>query len=396
MNVRHKAIAFTVCFACMCLLLGPDTACAAESPRADIQVVKRWQQDDTERPDSVTVHLYADGKLTDSMSLSGDAASLSWTGSFEDLPVYTAGGRAINYTVQEEALPEYDSQIKQQPVLPFLSLSSWGDKVTPASESVYPIGSSNVLVAKKGGDYFVWTRVSLSTDQQEQLIFLVNAASLQGLGKELAFENTLFRAGLPAVFEDSGVSINGSAGDISVEFGASRDWSLFYTGLMGITRQQEAIIENRLQSPSVTPSPTPSTQPSPEPSPTPVQSLSVRKLWQDRDSSMRPDRAIIQLYKDGQAYEQITLNEENGWQHTWDELEADAKWSVLEADVPEGYSSTVQRSDGGFIITNISNDIPATGDVSMFEFYAVTGLLCLMVLTVIVSIPLLITKEKKE
>ncbi len=387
----------TLYLACVCLMLLTAPTAWADSTAAQIDVVKLWQEDSADtRPESVTIELYADGKLIDTLSLSGDKDSSSWLGSFPPQPIYE-GSRTIDYTVREERSGDYKSIVSQQPKQPAVTLSSWGEKITPASSSTYPIGSSNVLVAKKGSSYFVWTKTALNSAQQEQLIYLVNVAQLQGLGKELSFANTLFRSGLPAVFEDSGVSINGSAGNISVEFAESSDWSLFYTGLLGIREAKEAIIENRLTA-VVTPSPLPTAQPSPEPSPSPAPTLtlSVEKVWIDRDDSLRSENASIEIYRDGELWQTLVLNEENGWRQSLQVPDNGGSWAVKEVQIPEAYSSTVSRDGNSFTVTNTAKDIPATGDVSAFEFYAVTGALCLMILTVLVSFTVLVKKRKND
>lgn len=380
---------------CMCLMLLAAPTAWADAPTSEINVVKLWQEDiaDT-RPGTVIIELYADGKLIDSLSLTGDKASSSWLGSFSPQPIYE-GRSTIDYSVREKIQGDYKSIVSQQPKQPALTLSSWGEKVTPASNSTYPIGSSNVLLAKKGGDYFVWTRTALSASQQEQLVYLVNMANLQGLGKDLSFANTLFRSGLPAVFEDSGVSINGSSGNMSVEFKESSDWSLFYTGLLGIREAKEAIIENRLSVP-VSPSPLPTAQPSPEPSPLPLITLSVEKVWLDRDDSQRSENASVELYRDGELWQTLVLNEENDWTQSLQVPGKGESWTVKEVQIPEGYSSEVTREGNHFTVTNISKDIPATGDVSAFEFYAVSSALCMMILTVIVGFTILVKRNKTD
>lgn len=386
---------FSFCFVCMLLLQAAPAARADDVPTAQIHVVKLWQDENTDtRPESVDIELYADGKLIDTLRLSGDRDSTSWLGSFPPQPVYE-GSRTIDYTVREQSGGDYKSIVSQQPKQSALTLSSWGEKITPASKSSYPIGSSNVLVANKGGSYFVWTRAALDSTQQEQLIYLVNKAELQGLGKELSFANTLFRSGLPAFFEDSGVSINGSAGNASIEFNESNDWSLFYTGLLGIRQAQEAIIENRL-SPVPTPTPQPTTQPEPSPSPAPMLTLSVEKVWLDRDDSLRSENAAVEVYRDGELWQTLILNEENGWLQSLQVPNNGESWAVREIQIPDGYSSTVSRDGDHFTVTNTSKDIPATGDVSSLEFYAVTGTLCLMVLTVLIGFTVLVKKRKTD
>ena len=71
-------------------------------------------------------------------------------------------------------------------------------------------------------------------------------------------------------------------------------------------------------------------------------------------------------------------------------------WTVKEVQIPEGYSSEVTRDGNHFTVTNTSKDIPATGDVSAFEFYAVSSALCMMILTVIVGFTILVKRNKTD
>ncbi|MBQ4651636.1 MAG: Cna B-type domain-containing protein, partial [Oscillospiraceae bacterium] len=175
----------------------------------------------------------------------------------------------------------------------------------------------------------------------------------------------------------------------------SSDWSLFYTGLLGIREAKEAIIENRLSVP-VSPSPLPTAQPSPEPSPLPLITLSVEKVWLDRDDSQRSENASVELYRDGELWQTLVLNEENDWTQSLQVPGKGESWTVKEVQIPEGYSSEVTREGNHFTVTNTSKDIPATGDVSAFEFYAVSSALCMMILTVIVGFTILVKRNKTD
>lgn len=70
--------------------------------------------------------------------------------------------------------------------------------------------------------------------------------------------------------------------------------------------------------------------------------------------SDRPDQITVHLLRNGSIYKTVVLNEENGWKHTWNHLDDSYRWSVVEADVPDGY--TVHYSEIGTTIT-ITNSI---------------------------------------
>lgn len=51
-------------------------------------------------------------------------------------------------------------------------------------------------------------------------------------------------------------------------------------------------------------------------------------------------------------YDTVTLSERNNWKHTWNDLDEDYSWRVVEYDTPEGYTVTVDRQGITFIMTN--------------------------------------------
>lgn len=86
-------------------------------PSTSIQVHKRWEGDvATDRPDSITVKLLADGNATDH-ALTLTAAN-NWEGEFTDLPKYRTDGDnqvEIHYTVTEDEVAGYTSTVTGTP-----------------------------------------------------------------------------------------------------------------------------------------------------------------------------------------------------------------------------------------------------------------------------------------
>ncbi len=96
--------------------------------------------------------------------------------------------------------------------------------------------------------------------------------------------------------------------------------------------------------------------------PEPV-SRTVKKVWDDGDSADRPESVTVQLLKDGKKYDEQVLSDANKWSYTWEELDPAADWSVVEVNVPEGYTVSVSLEDTEFTITNKS-DNSTSGDNS--------------------------------
>ena len=81
--------------------------------------------------------------------------------------------------------------------------------------------------------------------------------------------------------------------------------------------------------------------------------ITVTKAWKHNGGKDLPESVVITLYKDGTAYESVTLSEKNNWTYTWSELSDVYKWSVDEVEVPEGYEKKITSVDGcEFTVTN--------------------------------------------
>ena len=85
-------------------------------------------------------------------------------------------------------------------------------------------------------------------------------------------------------------------------------------------------------------------------------SVTVVKVWEDDGADVeRPASIRVQLLRNGQAYDTVTLNEANGWKYTWNRLSDSAQWTVVEASVPEGYSVSISQNNNEFVITNTAD-----------------------------------------
>lgn len=87
--------------------------------------------------------------------------------------------------------------------------------------------------------------------------------------------------------------------------------------------------------------------------------LSVKKVWKSDDKEKRPESITIQLLQDGKFYEsteelvtEVVLDEAHEWSYDWDKLDASHTWSIVEKDVPEGYTCSVDKEKGTVVVTN--------------------------------------------
>lgn len=87
------------------------------------------------------------------------------------------------------------------------------------------------------------------------------------------------------------------------------------------------------------------------------------KIWNDQgQSSARPAEIVVQLLRDGQVQEEVTLSAANGWRYDWSKLDSSHIWAVVEKDVPGDYTVQISREGTAFVITNTAvTDIPEPG-----------------------------------
>lgn len=88
----------------------------------------------------------------------------------------------------------------------------------------------------------------------------------------------------------------------------------------------------------------------------------VLKVWRDDgNEEKRPEQIVVQLLRDGEVYDTVTLSSNNNWRYTWPELSADHHWQVVEHRTPEDYTVLIEREGITFVMTNThQQDIPDT------------------------------------
>lgn len=95
-------------------------------------------------------------------------------------------------------------------------------------------------------------------------------------------------------------------------------------------------------------------------------SRKVLKVWDDAGHAQeRPQSVTVQLLRDGEVYDTVTLTAADNWRHTWTELDNKYQWSVVEEEM-EGYTVTVTREGVTFKVTNtydaeLPDNPPPTG-----------------------------------
>ncbi len=91
----------------------------------------------------------------------------------------------------------------------------------------------------------------------------------------------------------------------------------------------------------------------------------VLKVWKNDGAHLdeRPAEVQAALLCNGEVYEVVALNEENGWTYSWTGLDGEMEWTIVEYTVLDKYTSSVTQDGNTFIITNTYSDIPQTGQL---------------------------------
>lgn len=101
--------------------------------------------------------------------------------------------------------------------------------------------------------------------------------------------------------------------------------------------------------------------------------LKILKLWKgDEGRNDRPKSVEVEIYRDGVHYKTVLLAEGNYWSYSWTAKNDGTSWTVVERNVPEGYTMTVETRDTSFVLTNTRISTPQedpekppqTGDTS--------------------------------
>ncbi|MBO7251561.1 MAG: Cna B-type domain-containing protein [Oscillospiraceae bacterium] len=122
----------------------------------------------------------------------------------------------------------------------------------------------------------------------------------------------------------------------------------------------------------------------------------VRKLWKDSgNSGNRPREIYVDIFKNGELYETVTLNANNQWTYTWHTGSVGDRWTVLERDIPNGYTVTVGTQDNVFTITNSRNTPPSappkTGDT-----FPIWSCICVLAASGILLILLGLSQKRRK
>ena len=110
--------------------------------------------------------------------------------------------------------------------------------------------------------------------------------------------------------------------------------------------------------------------------------ITVKKVWNVDETVTVAQQVTVQLLRDGAVVKTAVLNEENGWEAVFYDMPRSDAYSVLESNIPEGFTATYTQNGYEFTVIN-SASLPQTGQVIWpIPLLAVAGLFLIAVGTV--------------
>ena len=80
--------------------------------------------------------------------------------------------------------------------------------------------------------------------------------------------------------------------------------------------------------------------------------ITIKKVWDVDDAAKIADYVEVDLLRDGFAVKTAVLNEANNWEVTYPDMPESDSYSVVELNVPEGFTAVYTSSKYEFTVTN--------------------------------------------
>lgn len=273
---------------------------------------KTWDDSnnqDGKRPESITIHLWNGNKKVDSKIVS---AKTDWRWSFSNLPK-KENGTEITYTITEDEVTGYSSEVNDYNVT-----------------NSYTPGKTSVTVQK------TWDDGNNRDGIRPENITVNLLANGDDIGKEIVLNEG---NGWSGTFADLAINSNGEPIQYSVSENPVQGYE---TKISQASDGGNSFIITNIHRP----------KPIDPPKPT-YKSFSVEKIWKLDDGGIQADFVKVQLMRDNQVYgDPIELSRANNWKHTWYGLSYGYRYSVVELDVPDNFTASIEQDGNKAVITN--------------------------------------------
>ena len=108
-------------------------------------------------------------------------------------------------------------------------------------------------------------------------------------------------------------------------------------------------------------------------------SITIRKVWNTDASAKTAGHVTIQLLRGGVVVETATLSAQNNWQVTYTDMPESDAYSIVEVNVPKGFTATYQQKGYVFTVTNTATLIQTGQLMWPIPVLAASGMLLIAV-----------------
>ena len=275
------------------------------------KVFKVWDDDndrDGVRPDSITIRLIADDVEIDSAVIT---EADEWTYTFENLPKYRDGGTEIVYTITEDPVADYDTEIN-------------GDTVT----------NKHVTEKTFKKVFKVWE------DDNDRDGVRPDSITIRLIADNVEIDSAVITEADEWTYTFTDLPVYRDGGEL-IEYTIKEDAVDGYTtSIDGDTVTNKHVTE--------------------------ITHKTVVKHWDDNDNEhgFRPDSITIRLYADGVEIESAVITEADGWTYTFEDLPkykdggTEIEYTISE-DAVDGYASMIAGYD---VYNTLTVTPPDTGE----------------------------------
>ena len=325
-----------------------------EVEKTELTVAKVWKDNgdqDGKRPDSIVLHLLANGVRVDQVTLTAEG---KWTYTWKDLDKFAAG-QEITYSVYEEPVVDvagahiYTVSYKQDSATKITVTNAYTPEVTSVqTQKVWEDGQDRDGLRPES------ITVTLMGDGKKLTSIVLNEEN----------EWTGAWTGLPKY--EQGKVIQYTVVESDVPDG--------YESAVAVREDGQVIVTNT-HAPATT-------------------GVTVEKIWADENDNdgKRPDGIIVQLYADGSAVEngKVVLDETNGWAYAWESTEKMPLYvfnqgelihyyvqetgyiidGVEYAGLPEGYVGSTATGENAYTVSITNTHVAEKIAVSVVKNWA--------------------------
>ena len=108
-------------------------------------------------------------------------------------------------------------------------------------------------------------------------------------------------------------------------------------------------------------------------------SITVRKVWNIDDTTEKTQRVTVRLMQGEQIVNTAILSDENHWQVTYANMPERDDYSIVEVDVPQGFTATYEQRDYVFTVINSSSLIQTGQPVAPILVLTASGMVLIWI-----------------